>query len=127
MAEIALAGKRILLVEDEFFVAMALEELLRSLGCDVLGPVADLDEALRIAAGAEIDAAVLDVDVRGRPVFPLAEALAARGIGFVLATGHGAEALPEAYRTVPRLRKPFQPRELQAGIAAALAAARPVP
>jgi len=125
MAEGALAGKRILLVEDEFFVAMALEELLRSLGCHVVGPSGELDEAVGLAGAEALDAAVLDVDLRGRAVFPVAEVLAERGIGFVLATGHEADALPESFRDVPRLRKPFQAREIQSALVAAVAATAP--
>lgn len=118
----ALAGRRILVVEDEFFVAMAMEEILRSIGCEVVGPVGDLDEALGLVRTEDLDAAILDVDLRGRSVFPAADALRDRGVSFVLATGHEASALPEGFRSAPRLRKPFQARELVAAMTRALSA-----
>ncbi len=121
----ALPARRVLLVEDEFFVAMAMEEILHSFGHEVVGPSGELDEAMGLARGQAIDLALLDVDLRGRPVFPLADILGGRGIPYVLVTGHDASSLPEAYRSRPRLRKPFEARELATAISRALASAGP--
>jgi DNA-binding response OmpR family regulator len=119
----AAQGKRVLLVEDEFFVAMAMEEILRSLGFDVIGPAADVDDAVALASDQRIDLAILDVDVGGREVFPVADVLRARGVPYVLATGHDDNALPPRYRGEPRLRKPFDAHTLAAAMAQALALA----
>ena len=81
-------GRRVLIVEDESLVAMFLETILSDMGCDVIGPEANVDDGLRIASGTgELDAALLDVNVAGQEVFPVAEALKARGVPFVFSTG----------------------------------------
>jgi CheY-like chemotaxis protein len=108
-----LAGCRILVVEDEMLIALLLEEALQSLGCIVVGPVSKLDAALRLATGEELDAAVLDVNIRGGQVFAAAEKLVDRGIPFVLASGYSDWILPEAMQGKPRLTKPFTLRELE--------------
>ena len=103
-----LAGKRILVVEDESLVAMLIETILEDLGCTPVGPAASVDEGLALARGnAVIDAALLDVNVAGRQVFPVAEALAARGVPFVFSTGYGEAGLPEHWRGHPTIQKPF--------------------
>ena len=112
MAAAGLAGRRILVVEDEMLIALSIEETLQGLGCVVVGPVGKLDAALRLAGEEALDAAVLDVTVRGGHVYPVAERLAARGVPFVLASGYGEWALPENLQDRPRLTKPFTPREL---------------
>ena len=94
-------------------IAVVIEEALRELGCTVAGPTGKLDAALRLAADEALDAAVLDVNIRGDQVFPVAEVLLARGIPFVLASGYGDWALPAAFRNQPRLMKPFTGRELE--------------
>ena len=103
----ALAERRVLVVEDESLVAMLLETMLEDLGCVTVGPVASVDEALGVAAGGDIDAALLDVNVAGTPVFPVAEALEARGIPLVFSTGYGEGGLPEQWRGRPTVQKPF--------------------
>lgn len=87
---IELEGKRILIVEDEALVAAMVADMLEELGAVVVGPAGTLDKGLELAREAEIDAAVLDVNLRGERVDPVAEVLAKRGIGFVFATGYGA-------------------------------------
>jgi CheY-like chemotaxis protein len=104
---LALAGCRVLFVEDETLIAVLIEEALQDLGCIVVGPVAKLEVALALARTETLDAAVLDVNIRGGDVFPVAELLRSRAIPFVLATGYGDWALPEAFRHQPRLGKPF--------------------
>jgi len=108
---------RILVVEDEYLLAEDLAETLAGLGVCVLGPVGALDEALELldtllTTDGGLDGAVLDVNLRGQMVFPLADALAARRVPYVFATGYGPEVLPERYRSAPLLQKPIQPRLL---------------
>jgi CheY-like chemotaxis protein len=109
MAEQKLQGSRILVVEDEYLLADDLSETLIEAGAEVLGPIASIEEATAlIAEEPEIDAAVLDVNLRGDMVFPVADALRARGIPFAFATGYDEWALPERFADVPRVEKPFK-------------------
>lgn len=102
------AGRRVLVVEDESLVAMLLETILEDMGCVPVGPAATVDEGLRMAVDDEpLDAALLDVNVAGRQVFPIAEALKARGVPFVFSTGYGEGGLPDEWRGQPTLQKPF--------------------
>jgi CheY-like chemotaxis protein len=101
-------GKRILLVEDELMIRMLLEDMLGELGCTVAAEAAHLDEALEAARTADFDIAILDVNLSGQPIAPVADALAARGKPFLFATGYGEQGLPESYRDRPALKKPFQ-------------------
>jgi len=104
----AFAGRRVLIVEDESLVAMLLETILEDMGCVPVGPAATVDEGLALVADpAPIDAALLDVNVAGRQVFPIAEALKARGVPFVFSTGYGEGGLPDEWRGQPTLQKPF--------------------
>ena len=115
-APAGLEGLRVFVVEDDMLIAIHIEEALQNLGCVVVGPVAKLDAALRMADSEDLDAAILDVNIRGGPVFPVAERLRARGIPFALASGYGDWALPEAFRNQPRLTKPFTEQELGAQV-----------
>ena len=104
----AIAGRRVLIVEDESLVAMLLETILEDMGCVPVGPAATVDEGLQLVGGDEpIDAALLDVNVAGTQVFPIAEALKARGVPFVFSTGYGEGGLPDEWRGQPTLQKPF--------------------
>jgi CheY-like chemotaxis protein len=104
----AFAGRRVLVVEDESLVAMLLETILEDMGCVPVGPAATVDEGLELAAGdGPLDAALLDVNVAGKQVFPIAEALKARGVPFVFSTGYGEGGLPDEWRGQPTLQKPF--------------------
>ena len=108
-----LTGRRVLVVEDEFFIADDLARALTALGAEVVGPVPTRDEALEELSGAgRIDLAVLDINLRGEPVFPVADALAASGVPFVFATGYEEATVPERFRHVPRWEKPFNPDAL---------------
>lgn len=103
-----LKGRRILVVEDESLVAMLLETILEDLGCETVGPASSVAEALEvIAARDDLDGGLLDVNVAGVEIFPVAEALAARGLPFVFSTGYGEGGLPEAWRGRITLQKPF--------------------
>ena len=90
----SLIGRRILVVEDEMMIAMLVEDTLTDAGCVVVGPFARLAEAMVAARNADVDAACLDINLFGEQVFPAAEALAARGVPFVLLSGYGDKALP---------------------------------
>lgn len=113
-----LAGLRILVVEDDMMIALLVEEALQGFGCVVIGPVGKLDAALRLASDEVLDAAILDVTIRGGQVFPVAERLISRGIPFAFASGYGDWALPDAFRNQPRLIKPFTVRDLEACVQA---------
>jgi CheY-like chemotaxis protein len=102
-----LNGLRILVVEDEALVALQLEDMLTDLGCTVIGPAARVRQALDLLERQAIDAAVLDLNVAGELVYPVADRLTDRGILFLFATGYRASALTEAYRIRPLLQKPF--------------------
>ncbi len=103
-----LTGRRVLIVEDESLVAMLLETILEDMGCIPVGPAANIDDGLAMVAdGEHLDAALLDVNVAGRQVFPVAEALKARGVPFVFSTGYGEGGLPDEWRGQATIQKPF--------------------
>jgi CheY-like chemotaxis protein len=104
----AMRPKRILVVEDELMIRMLLEDMLGELGYTITATAARLDEALEAARNADFDIAILDVNLNGQPISPVADALAARGMPFVFATGYGERGLPDTYRDRPTLKKPFQ-------------------
>jgi CheY-like chemotaxis protein len=114
-----LQGRRILVVEDDYMMALILAEILEAAGAVVLGPVGWLDEALEFIGrdGHAIDGAVLDVNLHGQPSYPVADALIAQGIRFVFSTGYGSNALDEAYRMYPRCEKPFRSQAILAALA----------
>jgi len=107
-----LTGRRILVVEDEALVAMLVEDALLDAGATVIGPAATVAEALALIEREVVGAAVLDLNLAGEPSTPIADALTLRGVPFVVATGYGAEGLPEGHAEVPVLAKPYDPDEL---------------
>ena len=115
-AEDGLAGRRILVVEDETMLALVIEDTIGALGCEIVGPIYRLDTALRLAKEEDLDAAILDVSIRDQKIYPVAEQLLARGIPFVLASGYGDWALPENLRSHPRLTKPFTVEALKSQV-----------
>ena len=106
-ASSTLAGKRVLAVEDEGLVAMWLEDLLHDLGCVVVGPANSLEVAFELLEDDAIELAVLDVNIAGEKVFPVAEQLAARNVPFVFATGYGASGVIEPFGERPVVQKPY--------------------
>jgi CheY-like chemotaxis protein len=111
--DLRLEGLQILVVEDEFLLAMEVEATLISFGCSVVGPFAKLSKALEAARGAQLDGAVLDINLNGDMVYPLAELLLSRGIPFVFLTGYVASDIPERFRGFKRLPKPLHPYTLR--------------
>jgi len=108
-----LGGRRLLVVEDDYLVAMDLAEELAGHGAEVLGPAGSVEEALAlVAAESRIDAAVLDINLRNEKVYPVAEALRARNVPFVFTTGYDAWVVPETFAAVRRLEKPVHIRAL---------------
>ena len=104
----ALTGRRVLVVEDESLVAMLLETILEDMGCTPVGPATTVADGLQMVADpAPLDAALLDVNVAGQQVFPVAEALRDRGVPFIFSTGYGEAGLPDAWRGHPTIQKPF--------------------
>ena len=121
----ALKGRRVLIVEDESLVAMLLETILEDLGCVPVGPVSTVDEGIEKARDAEtLDVALLDVNVAGREVFPVAEILAARGVPVVFSTGYGEAGLPEKWRGARALQKPFSEQAVRDALLDAVNVAR---
>jgi CheY-like chemotaxis protein len=102
------AGKRVLVVEDELMIRMLLEGMLTDLGHTVAAEAGGVEEAVAIAKKGDFDIAVLDVNLNGQPVTPVVEILIERGVPFVFASGYGLRGVPEGYRTIPTLQKPFQ-------------------
>lgn len=107
-----LQGLRVLIVEDEFLVGMLLEEDLRAAGCSLFGPIPDLAKAVEISRGQALDLAILDINLRGEMVYPLADELLARGVPVLFLSGYGSADLPERMRAVPRVAKPYEPGAL---------------
>jgi len=112
------AQAKILVVEDEALVAFALEETLADFGYQVIGPAPNVREAMKLAASEKFDAAVLDVNLGGESIAPVAAALAAARIPFVFTTGYtNVSALPRGFEDRPTLNKPYQPEALRAAVA----------
>jgi DNA-binding response OmpR family regulator len=124
MAE-PLAGRRVLLVEDEALVAMLIEDALDSAGAVMLGPYAAVAPALAAIPEALPELAVLDLNLAGESSLPIADELAGRGVPLVFASGYGQAGLPPRFRGRPMLAKPFDPAELIAVLAALWEAAQP--
>ena len=122
MTETELAGRRILLVEDEPLVALLLESIFEDEGCVTIGPYGDLKSALEAAQNAKVDAAVLDVNLAGKAVFPVADVLRKRGVPVVLLSGYGKTQLPDDRRHWPVCGKPFRTEELLSILRGAIAA-----
>jgi CheY-like chemotaxis protein len=108
----ALEGARVLVVEDEYLVAALIEHMLESAGCIVMGPIPRVPEALVAIHNDGYDAAVLDVNLAGERINPVADALSERDVPFMFVTGYGANALPREYAERPHIGKPFRMAQL---------------
>jgi CheY-like chemotaxis protein len=118
--DLRLKGLRVAVVEDETLVAMLLEDMLIDLGCHVLWTAHRVDSALDQMAQAVPDLGVLDVNIAGDEVYPVAQALAERNIPFVFTTGYGTRGLLAPWRDRPIVQKPFQMEHLSVGLLSAL-------
>jgi CheY-like chemotaxis protein len=121
-------GLRILVVEDEAAISLLLEDMLLDFGCEVVGPAARLGTALELVRDETLDLAILDVNVAGESIYPVAAALVERKVPFVFSTGYGSAGIMDLYRDRPVLQKPFAQRDLQQKLLQALredAQARP--
>lgn len=107
---------RVLIVEDEMLVAMNIEDMLLDLGHEVAGIASRLEPALSLAAEADFDFALLDVNLAGFPSFPVAAVLRDRGLPFLFATGYGIKGIIEEFRSYPVLQKPFRGMDLDLAI-----------
>ena len=115
------AQPRIFVVEDEYLIRMLLEDMLADIGYSVAAAAGSLSEARDLASKVEIDLAILDVNIDGEEVFPVADVLASRNIPFVFVTGYGGQGLPDNYRRRPTLQKPFQIEDLKTTLASLVA------
>jgi CheY-like chemotaxis protein len=119
-----LKGRRVLLVEDEFLIAMELENVLQQCGCEVLGPASSVQQALAVLADGRPEVALLDVNLRGQRATPVAAVLRERGVPFVLMTGYSELQLSEPeLRAAPKLDKPVSSQALCRALARAIDAA----
>jgi len=116
----ALEGVRVLVVEDEYFVAILIEEILESAGCIVMGPIPRLPEALDAIDHEDYDVAVLDVNLAGERINPVADALSERNVPFLFVTGYGANSLPREYAQRPHICKPFRMAELLSALSSVM-------
>jgi DNA-binding response OmpR family regulator len=105
--------KRILIVEDEMMIAMLIEDMVRDLGYEPIGPAMTIEKALAMATAETLDGAILDVNLGGgAPSTPIAEALKSRGVPFLFATGYGSRGRPDGFGEARVLQKPFSIDEL---------------
>jgi len=104
----ALAGRRVLVVEDNFYIAVAIARVLKARGAELIGPAGTVGDALAlIAANERIDGAALDVNLRGAMVYPVANALRAKNVPMVFMTGYDNRAIEPGYADVPCMQKPL--------------------
>lgn len=108
-----LNGLRVLIVEDEAAISMLLEDMLMDFGCQVVGPAARLAPALEMVRSESFDLAILDVNLAGEPIYPVAEELARREVPFIFSTGYGGAGIKDPFRNRPVVQKPFGQQDLK--------------
>jgi CheY-like chemotaxis protein len=123
---LSLKGRRLLVVEDEAMIAMSIVEMLGSLGCVVVDVASNLHRGLAIACNETVplDAAVLDINLGGEQVYPVAERLRTRGVPFMFSTGYGQNGRAPSFAHVPTLNKPYEQEDLEEMLVSVLAAPR---
>ena len=114
------SGGSIFLVEDEVMIRMMVADMLEELGYSIAAEAGEVSDALRLAQSIDFDLAILDVNVNGKVISPVADLIAARNRPFIFATGYGSSGLPVEYRDRPALQKPFQIETLARTIEQAL-------
>ena len=122
-----LKGLRVLVVEDEALVALQLEDMLSELGCRVVGPASRIGQGLDLLSTETVDAAVLDLNVAGELVYPVAKSLADQGLPFIFVTGYGASGVAPDYRDRQILQKPILLGQLRKAMLAAIPATSEAP
>ena len=115
-------GKRILIVEDSPVVAPFTSDVVEELGCTVVGPAPNIASARQLIENETFDAALMDVHIRGERAFNLCEALAAKGVPFVLTSGYADWQIPEKWQDRPRLQKPYTLEQVEEALNALLGA-----
>jgi CheY-like chemotaxis protein len=117
-----LKGRQILVVEDSPVVAPFTADVLGELGCDVIGPAPNMATARDLISRERVDAAIMDVHIRGERIFPMCDLLSAKGIPFVLTSGYGDWELPDRWQHAPRLQKPYTMDQVEEALARLLCA-----
>lgn len=114
MTDNDLLGRRIMVAEDEYVIALDLVMYLQDAGAEVIGPANSVENGLALLreTEGELDAAILDINLRNEYVFPLADKLAGLGVPYIFATGYDAVAIPEPHDQVARCEKPINPARL---------------
>jgi CheY-like chemotaxis protein len=122
----SLTGARMLVVEDETLVAMMVEDMLSDFGCVVVDVAGSVSTGLALVAdpALALDGAILDVNLGGEKVYPVADALTARGVPFMFATGYGISGIAASYAHLPALAKPYEPQALERTLALVLQQSR---
>jgi DNA-binding response OmpR family regulator len=119
----ACRGRKVLLVEDSPVISEATEMMLSDMGCEVVGPAGTMAPALQMATEQPLDAAVVDINIRGGKAFSILTILEDRKIPFLLTSGYADWSMPKEWQGRPRLAKPYDERELQSAMSALLAGA----
>jgi CheY-like chemotaxis protein len=117
MVEPNLSGLRVLVVEDEALVAMALEDTLEEFGCEVVDVASRIDTAQTAIRTHDFDCAILDINVHGEPIYPVAETLDEQQVPFIFLTGYDTQEVMQAFRDRPVLHKPLEPWALRVALA----------
>lgn len=108
-----LKGRRVLIVEDSPVIAEDTEQMIAELGCFVVGPATNMADARQLAEKEQLDAAVVDINIRGGKAFPVLRILEDRGVPFLLTSGYADWSMPEEWQGRPRLGKPYNPLMLR--------------
>lgn len=121
MTQTSVSGLKVLVVEDETLVLMDAEMMLEDLGCEIVATAMRMGDAMeKVDSGPEFDVAILDVNLAGEMVLPLAEKLRARHKPMLFASGYGQSEAMAAWRAYPMVQKPYGPEELERALVAAL-------
>lgn len=124
MDQFCLTGRRVLLAEDEYMIAADVAEAFGEAGAEVIGPFSTVQQAMAaVEQQPRIDAAVLDVNLGGELAYPLADALSARDVPYLLNTGYDASAIRPRYSKITRREKPIEPADLVKTVASLLESA----
>lgn len=112
----SLRDKNVLIVEDEYVIALDLEHTMRKQGANVVGPAASVEEALNLLSRTHVDCAVLDINLQGERVYAVADSLRNAGIPYVFATGYDPPSILHGYEDVPCITKPFDPEVVSSAL-----------